>query len=121
MPFFDILILYCLLLLLEIADAYDTGKVSPACKTACTKDNKLFIWRKKNSQGVGTIVKIKVKIPSCFAELLLCLTICSVCNLYCQSSEFKGGFLPSVCELLFKHMNARLLVRNRKSHPATIT
>lgn len=68
-------------------------KISLTCKTACTKDNKLFIWRKKKSRGGrGTIVKIKVKIPPCLAELVFYLTICSSCNLYCQSLEFKGVF-----------------------------
>lgn len=52
----------------EIADAYHTGKGSPTCQAACT-ENKLFIWRKKNRGK--TAVKIKVKIPHFFPELLL--------------------------------------------------
>ena len=93
MLFFNILILYCSLPLTEVADAYHTGKISPTCKTACRKDNKLFIWRKKSSLGQGrTVVKIKADILPCFAELLLDLTICCICNLYSQSLECKGCF-----------------------------
>lgn len=91
MLFFNILILCCSLLPIEVADVYHTGKISPTCKTACMKDNKLFIWRKKSSR-VGNYRKNKSKNLTCFAELLLYLTICYIRNLYCQSLEFKGVF-----------------------------